>query len=236
MKFSPRIFRLCLTLMAILAILLASVSFVSSELKSKAAGASSHTYYVSKTGSNADGLSWATAWNELSQINWSVVQPGDTILLDGGSSQMVYTTTLTIGKSGTRGSPITIERATDAGHNGKVVLFGGRSTPLPYCGQSNYTYQPAPVANGIVFGPASWIVIDGMNWHGISIYGFNSHGVDMTGNPSNDTLRNMEIYDIGSVSQSGGAESPDTGGHGIYLTGANLTFEQMDIHDNADDA
>src|SRR6266699_85933 len=213
MKFSPRIFRLCLTLMAILAILLASVSFVSSELKSKAAGASSHTYYVSKTGSNADGLSWATAWNELSQINWSVVQPGDTILLDGGSSQMVYTTTLTIGKSGTQGSPITIERATETGRNGKVVIFGGRSTSLPYCGQQNYTYQTNGVTNhGIVFGANSWIVIDGMSWDGIALYGHNNDGVVFTSASSNDTVRNMEIYDNGDAAQGGSGWSPNQKG------------------------
>src|SRR5215831_18683390 len=82
-----------------------------------------HTYYVSRNGNNADGLSWATAWNELNQINWSIIQPGDTILLDGGSSQMQYSHVLTIGKSGASGAPITIERATDAGHNGTVILF-----------------------------------------------------------------------------------------------------------------
>ena len=193
-------------------------------------------YYVSKNGNNADGKSWATAWNELNQINWPVIQPGNTILLDGGSSQMVYTTTLTIDKSGVRGTPITIERATDSGHNGKVVIFGGRVTPLPYCGQPNYTFQTADVtAHGIVVGSSSWIVIDGMNWGGIAIYGHNSHGIDATGNPSNDTFRNMEIYDNGYARTSGNNWQLSTNGHGVYLNGNNLTFEQMNIHDNADD-
>src|SRR5262249_29148909 len=98
------------------------------------------TYYVSKNGNNADGGSWATAWNELDQINWGIVQPGDTILVDGGSSQMVYTTSLTIGKSGTSGAPITIKMASETGRNGKVVIFGGRSTQLPYCDQASYSY------------------------------------------------------------------------------------------------
>ena len=43
------------------------------------------TYYVSRNGSNGDGTSWATAWNELNQINWSVIQPGDTILVAEGT-------------------------------------------------------------------------------------------------------------------------------------------------------
>jgi len=193
------------------------------------------TYYVSKNGNNTNGQSWATAWNELASINWSVVQPGDTILLDGGSQSMTYSTTLTIAKSGTQAAPITIERATETGHNGTVILFGGRSTPLPYCGQKNYVYHPAQRAHAIVFGSSSWIVLDGMNWHGINIHGFSDNGVDMSQTPSNDTLRNMEIYDNGSADQQGNTFSPDDANHGIYLTGSNLTFEQMDIHDNAAD-
>ena len=43
-------------------------------------------YYVSKLGSNLDGESWASAWNELDQINWQMVQPGDAILIDGGDT------------------------------------------------------------------------------------------------------------------------------------------------------
>ncbi len=192
-------------------------------------------YYVSKKGSNSDGKSWRTAWNELNKINWSVIQPGDTILLDGGSQSMTYTTTMTIGKSGTQDAPITIERASDAGHTGHVILFGGRTTPLPYCGQANYTYHPAPTAYGIVYGSNSWIVIDGKSWDGISIYGYHSEGIDMTNNPSNDTLRNLEIYDNGNATQSSGAWHPNQGSNGIYLTGSNLTFVRMNIHDNADD-
>src|SRR5581483_11813178 len=169
-------------------------------------------YYVSKNGNSSDGKSWATAWNELARINWSVVQPGDTILLDGGAQSMTYTTTLTIGKSGTQTAPITIKRATDNGHNGTVTLFGGRATPLPYCGEPSYSYRAASVANGVVFGSHSWVVIDGMNWDGIQIHGFSTYGVDMTGGPSNDTLRNMEIYDIGEASQggNGGNWNPET--------------------------
>jgi hypothetical protein len=80
------------------------------------------TFYVSRNGNNADGLSWATAWNELSRINWGAVAPGDTILVDGGAVAcpalgpgyncgMVYNSTLSVNKSGTSGAPITIRLA-----------------------------------------------------------------------------------------------------------------------------
>lgn len=200
------------------------------------AAAGGNTYYVSRNGNNTDGKSWQSAWSELGNINWSTILPGDTIILDGGINEMTYTTTLTIGKSGVQGLPITIQRATDSGHNGKVIVFGGRTIPLPFCNQSNYSNQTTGVlSSAIAVGRHSWIVIDGMSWHGISVYGFGEFGVDMSQNPSNDTLRNFEIYDIGRAVQSNGTWSPDTGGHAIYLTGSNHIFEQMDLHDVADD-
>ena len=236
MKFSPRMVWLCLALMAILAILLASVSFVASELKSKAAGAGSHTYYVSKTGDNADGLSWTTAWNELNQINWSVIQPGDTLLLDGGTTSMTYTTTLNIIKSGTATAPITVKLATDSGHNGQAIIFGGRSTPLPYCGQTTYTYQTAGVlANGVNFNANSYVIVDGTKWNGITDYGHNSDGIIFANGASYDTVRNMDIYDNGSADSNYTNNTWETDKAGIRPIGTNLTFEQIDIHDNGQD-
>jgi hypothetical protein len=47
----------------------------------------------------------------------------------------------------------------------------------------------------------------------------------------------IEIYDNGNVYQQGdGTWQPNTRGDGVNLFGSNLTFEQMDIHDNGDDA
>src|SRR6266566_3290310 len=82
--------------------------------KSTVTPTSGHIYYVSKNGNNGDGLSWQTAWDELNQINWSRIQPGDTILLDGSSTQMVYTTTVPFGKGGTATAPIRIKRTTES--------------------------------------------------------------------------------------------------------------------------
>jgi hypothetical protein len=42
------------------------------------------SFHVSRAGNNTDGRSWDTAWNELDQIRWEKVNPGDTILIDGG--------------------------------------------------------------------------------------------------------------------------------------------------------
>jgi hypothetical protein len=201
----------------------------------KAAGGT--TWYVSKSGNNTNGLSWDTAWNELNRIRWSEIRPGDTILLDGGPSQMIYTTPLTVGKSGLPGQPILIKRATEPGHNGTVILFGGRSIPLPYCGQRTYTYQTRGVlSDGIVVGDNAYDVIDGSSWHGIRIYGDNGSGIVFGANSHNDTIRNIEIEDDGTASQGSDDAWHPFGPYGVNLLGANQTFQSMDIHDDGEDA
>lgn len=197
------------------------------------------TFYVSRTGSNADGKSWASAWNELDQINWAAIQPGDTITLDGGAqgSHIIYNTPLVIGKSGNASAPITIRLSQEAGRDGAAFIFGGRSTPLPYCDQPQYTYQTQGVyARGIEVGDNSWIVVDGTRWSGITIYGHNESGIHLTSAASNNTFRNLEIYDNGqaNLNQTTGAWRSDL--PGVYLSGSDNLFERDLIHDNGQDA
>lgn len=201
----------------------------------KAAGGS--LFYVSKNGNNKDGLSWHTAWNELDQINWSQIQPGDTILIDGGTSNMTYTTTLTLQKSGLPGEPITIERATEVGHTGTVTLFGGRLRPLPYCGQTTYTFQTQGVlAQGINIGDSSYIILDGRSWHGMNVYGDDGSAIVFGSNSHDDIFRNIQLYDDGSASQrSDGLWYPGPGAL-IDLHGERHEFQYMDMHDGGEDA
>ncbi|HUX78949.1 MAG TPA: hypothetical protein VMW10_04280, partial [Alphaproteobacteria bacterium] len=155
-------------------------------------------YYVSKSGNNTDGLSWRTAWNELDQINWNLIRPGDTVLLDGGSTNMVYTSTLTVKTDGVVNAPITIRLATEAGKNGQARIFGGRSILLPYCHQKEYSYQTDGVrARGINIDNHKYIIIDGTKLRGVVIYGHNYNGIQLNVYSSNITLRNLEIYDNG---------------------------------------
>ena len=53
----------------------------------------------------ANGQNWTNAWTDVANINWSSLSAGDTIYVAGGSYGI-----LTIGKSGSSGSPILIER------------------------------------------------------------------------------------------------------------------------------
>ncbi len=195
-----------------------------------------NTYYVSHSGSNQDGRSWDTAWSELNQIVWPEIQPGDTILLDGGTQEMIYSSTLSIGASGAAGAPISVRLADTPGRNGRVVIFGGRRTPLPYCGQMDYVPWTSDArSTGIDVGDRSWVIIDGTKWSGISIYGHREYGVQLTRNSSDVTVRGLEISDNGWIwRQADGSWAPD--GKGVDLAGSNLTFEQMIVHDNGQDA
>jgi len=205
-------------------------------------------YYVSTSGSNSDGRSWSTAWNELSQINWSTVQPGDTIYIDGGSTACARTTTvtgssatprsssggscgityrtmLTPGKEGTTSNPITIKLSTESGRNGTAIFFGGRSTPVPYCGQSGYSYT-AGLRQLIDFRGKKNLVIDGSKWGGIKVYG-GVYGVGLSSTSENLVLRHLEIFDNGNS----GPDLP-----GIALSGTNVSLERSIVHDNGQDA
>jgi hypothetical protein len=217
---------------------LASLVLVPFAWAAKADGQAKPTcFYVSKAGSNADGKSWATAWNELDRIDWGRVQAGDTVLLDGGVTKMVYTTTLTVGASGTEAAPILIRRATEAGHDGQVVIFGGRSTAL-VCGHAaRYTYQTEGVRKyGVDLGAHSYVTLDGGKWRGIAIYGHNLHGVHLSRGSSRDIVRNVEIYDNGQAVFDSTRKWWNPDQPGVGLTGAGHVFERDIIHDNGQDA
>jgi hypothetical protein len=179
------------------------------------------SFYVSITGNNSDGRSWDTAWNELDQIKWEEVNPGDTIVIGGGE----YHKQLNVKKSGTPGLPITITT------NREQVVLDGHRPALQYCGQMNYISKPGDDA--IDLNDRSFIVIDGQDWSGIII---RSHlrGIKMQELASNIVVRNVEIYNNGYSSGSGLNSGPD--GPGVRLGGSDILFERVIIHDNGQDA
>lgn len=221
-------------------------------------------FYVSKGGNNTDGTSWETAWNELNQIKWDTIQPGDTIQIDGGPNAcpqidgdiyndfdegarkyriephsntfgcgVVYRTPLKPTKNGTSGNPISIMTSSEAGRNGTVSIFGGRTTALPYCQQSGYVWQTSGVNTiGIDLSGSSWITIDGGKLNGLKVYGHNLLGIKLSGSSNNITVRNIDIYDNGNTIEGG--ITPDQ--KGVDLSGSHITFEKAVIHDNGQDA
>lgn len=85
-----------------------------------------NAWYVDNAASaGGNGLTWNTAWNSFSGIQWSSIQPGDTIYISGGTTSKTYTEELRPAKSGTSsGGHITITKGTTPGHNGMVLLTG----------------------------------------------------------------------------------------------------------------
>src|ERR1700722_9883869 len=61
-------------------------SFIfASMLAGIASSAQANTYYVSNSGNNTTGATWATAWRDLALIKWSSLKAGDAIMVAGGS-------------------------------------------------------------------------------------------------------------------------------------------------------
>ena len=202
------------------------------------------TYYVSPSGNGTNGRDWATAWRNTSLINWSVIKPGSQIILDGGTSKCSVSPYDFKPESpdpgvtcGQRYAPfsvgrndITIVRSTAPGHDGTVVIDGGRDTPLPYCRQPSYSaVVGAPL--GIDLNGHAGVVIDGMARAGIVIRGAQS-GVDMRGG-GGGTLRNMEIFDNGYTIKYSWGYSTD--GNGVYLSGERNVYDRLLVHDNGQD-
>ena len=65
---------------------------------------SSTTYYVAKTGDDSDGLTWATAWDAISDAA-AVAVAGDTVLVGAGT----YSGSVTIENGGSDGLTLTYE-------------------------------------------------------------------------------------------------------------------------------
>lgn len=197
-------------------------------------------FYVSRTGNNSDGLTWAAAWNELDRIVWDNIQPGDIVYIDGGTSEMTYLNTLKIIKCGEEGAPITIKVSGETGRNGKVIMFGGRPLALPDGGQASYDWNGEGI-DAIDFYYSKWITVDGTKWRGITIHGGTGFGIsnyDEAGN-ENILIRNMELYDCGlpryDLDRFGGWGPEDVGAINFGRGGSkNITLERMIIHDGCD--
>lgn len=202
------------------------------------------TFYVSPSGNNSTGTSWTDAWTDTTRINWSSVPSGSTILLDGETnycSVSPYDFSKTAPNPGvtcgTRYSAftigtndVTIERATTPGHDGTVVIDGGRDTPLPYCLQPSYSAAAgAPV--GIEFNGHTGVTIDGVNRSGIIVRGA-QNGVRMRGGGF-DTLRSLEIFDNGYPTTVAGGYNSD--GNGVLMGGENDVYDRLLVHDNGQD-
>jgi len=107
-------------------------------------------FYVDKNAdSTNNGTSWATAWESLGDINWSLIEPGDIIYISGGTDSTVYDTedyddaVLYINNvDGTKANPIKIYNSWETGHNGRVIFDGNGRTMTEgiICNYSSYLH------------------------------------------------------------------------------------------------
>jgi hypothetical protein len=161
-------------------------------------------YYVDNTvSSSGNGLSWATAWKNLSNISWSSIQPGDIVYISGGSDSTQYNEQLTVGKSGTAGNPITIIAGkyspSPSSHYGRVIIDGGGSRQHSiYVQNKNYVtikgFELRRATKGVeIEDNASNIILDSLNIYdyqgqaGIMLNGASTYTIDYT------TIRNCRI-------------------------------------------
>lgn len=186
-------------------------------------------HYVSRRGNNADGRSWTTAWNELDQVDWTAVRPGDRLLIDGGDAAMTYSTPLLVEQSGVAGKPIKIALAGEPGRNGRAIIDGGVTYwPCEGAGTPpDATSPPATRSFGLDLNGKRWIEVDGAKWGGIEIRNHSKAGVRF-GDASDIRLANLHIHHNTYVSM------PD--GPGISVSGRNLTLERLEINNNGQDA
>lgn len=114
--------------------------------------ANATNWYVDSAASGSNnGATWTNAWESFSDIVWGVggIVAGDTLYISGGSTSKTYTSTLTVGASGTAESPISIKVGQDSGHIGRVIF------DFDSYGDS------APNISGISLGTYDFITVNG---------------------------------------------------------------------------
>jgi hypothetical protein len=160
-------------------------------------------WYVAKEGSNKGGTSWASAWNELDQIDWSTIAPGDCIEIGGGT----YSTRLVPTAAGTADARIVIERSTEPGHDGKVT-FDFTTTEVP-----DYWAGQVPITTG-------YLTIDGRDWNQFEWIGGASCLliVDTMVDEDHFELRNAKI---------GGHADPGNGGAAVCIFSGSLRLDHV---------
>lgn len=133
-------------------------------------------FYVSKNGNNADGKSWATAWNEMDQIQWAQINPGrgDSLTIDGGVGSMTYKTPLRV-QLPYFPYLFQVKVSTQAGHDGKAIIAGS--------GQS---------ASGIEIVAGS-INLSGNHTNGLAVCGWGLDGVHIP-QGLHTNIEYMEMY------------------------------------------
>lgn len=176
-------------------------------------------HFVSHSGDNSSGSSWSEAWNELDQINWQKVEPGDKIIVEGGT----YNTRLVVTQSGQPGNPIRIVQSKNKLRSGQIVISGANN-PRPSSSGIPLHSQYANHPPGIEID-GSYIRIQGNRRCGIQVSDHAFIGILIKDDSRGVVLNNVEVKKNGlSIWHADwGGLIVNGGGHGFY---------NMNIHDN----
>lgn len=120
---------------------------------------------INASGSNT-GTSWDDAWENMDNIVWASVNPGDTIWISGGT----YNKALTVSKSGESGNYINVRPGAahptlSSGHDG-IVIITGADYGISVSGTTSYIN-----IDGSVNGYGQYIKVSGCLESGVSLSG-----------------------------------------------------------------
>jgi Right handed beta helix region len=190
------------------------------------------TYYVSPGGNDAAaGTSQATAWRTLAKVNGAKLQPGDSVLLEGGQT---FAGPLVVWASGASGSPITFGsygagRATIAGQTNNIVFLHAASwvtiqnLRLTAEGADMHVVVSDPRTTSAYVTIRNNLITDtdafGINSPSLTDHHWTIQGntIDQTGE-TGITFRGSNFSVVGNVVENTGLH-PSEAAHGIYAKG-----------------
>lgn len=124
---------------------------------------------------SGDGSSWANAWKNFSNINWSSVDVGDYIYISGGATEKNYYETLSIGRSGQSGNRIIIDSGANSpyptGHSGTIIIDGqlSRGSGISFNGTNYVTTKNMTIkdhtggSGSVAVGNTSYATLENLN-------------------------------------------------------------------------
>jgi hypothetical protein len=164
--------------------------------------------YVSPSGNNTTGTSWATAWTSFSSINWGNLFGGGYLYIDGGTDSIVYNQGLDMGNvmGGTNNYVYVMPgkySPSPSGHSGRVIITSsGNGIDISSDGSSTrWIYiKGLEIRNGGAVGIRVTYNVKNLVIDSCMIIDNYSFGIELTGWPANDShtdtsaiIENVEI-------------------------------------------
>lgn len=164
--------------------------------------------YVSPSGNNTTGTSWATAWTSFSSINWGNLFGGGYLYIDGGTDSIVYNQGIDIGNAmGGTNNYIYVMAGkyspSPSGHSGRVIITSsGNGIDISSDGSSTrWIYiKGLEIRNGGAVGIRVTYNVKNLVIDSCTIIDNYSFGIELTGWPADDShtdtsriIENVEI-------------------------------------------